>query len=103
MFEKDEDGRWRFINYKQIGILFIILGISIRIFMLIYYYIVHIDPTVSWGDIMINYHTTDSMFTGEWIWDTTQLEYPPLTLYLLVFFKFISFDIFELFGLFKGQ
>lgn len=97
MFEKDEEGRWKFINYKQIGILFIILGISIRIFMLIYYYIVHVDPMVAWGDIMVNYHTTDSMFTGEWIWDITELEYPPLTLYLLVFFKFISFNIFELF------
>jgi hypothetical protein len=97
MFKKDQEGRWKLKNYQKIGILLIIIGIAIRIFMLIYYYIIHLDPGVSWGDIMINYHTTDSMFTGEWIWDIKELEYPPLTLYLLVFFKFISFDIFELF------
>jgi hypothetical protein len=52
---------------------------------------------MSWGDIFINYHTTDSMFTGEWIWKPTELEYPPLTLYLLIIFKFLSFGIFEIF------
>ncbi len=97
MFEKDQDGRWKLKNFELIGLTLIIIGISIRIFMLIYYYIIHLDPGVSWGDIMINFHTTDSMFTGDWIWDIKDLEYPPLTLYLLIFFKFISFNIFELF------
>lgn len=97
MIKKNEEGLWKIKNYKALGLLFIILGISARIFMLIYYYINHINPSVSWGDVMINYHTTDSMFTGQWIWDVKDLEYPPLTLFLLIFFKSISFGVFELF------
>ncbi len=97
MFKKDQDGLWKIKNHYRLGIILIALGIGIRIFMLVYYYIVHLDPSMSWGDVMINFHTTDSMFTGEWIWDITELEYPPLTLYLLVFFKFISFGVFEVF------
>ena len=97
MILKDQDGLWKIKNPRVLGILFIIIGIGIRIFMLIYYYVVHLDPTFPWGDIMINYHTTDSMFTGEWIWGPAALEYPPLTLYLLIFLKAISFGIFELF------
>jgi len=97
MILKDQDGLWRIKNPRVLGILFIITGCGIRIFMLIYYYVIHLDPTFPWGDIMINYHTTDSMFTGEWIWAPTDLEYPPLTLYILLFFKTISFGVFELF------
>ncbi|MHA1106351.1 MAG: hypothetical protein ACTSPN_11650 [Promethearchaeota archaeon] len=93
----NEKGKWKIKNPYMLGIVFIAIGIGVRIAMLIYYYIVHLNPGLSWGDILINYHTTDSMFTGEWIWDITKLEYPPLTLYLLVFFKMISFGIFELF------
>ncbi|UCC19262.1 MAG: hypothetical protein JSV62_14340 [Promethearchaeota archaeon] len=89
---------WKIRNTRMLGLLLIIIGISIRIFMLIYYYIVHLDPSVSWGDLRINFNTTNTMFTGEWIWAPTKLEYPPLTLYLLVFFKFISFGSLELFA-----
>jgi len=97
MIKKDRNGLWKVKNYCELGILLVVIGVGIRIFMLIYYYITHLDPGLSWGDIMINYHTTDSMFTGEWIWDVTQLEYPPLTLYFLIFLKFISFGVFEVF------
>jgi len=97
MIKKDRNGLWKIKNYCELGILLVVIGIGIRIFMLIYYYITHLDPGLSWGDVMINYHTTDSMFTGDWIWDVTQLEYPPLTLYFLIFFKVISFGVFEVF------
>jgi len=97
MIKKDSNGLWKIKNYYKLGILLIVIGVGIRIFMLTYYYIAHLDLGLSWGDIMINYHTTDSMFTGEWIWDVTKLEYPPLTLYFLIFFKIISFGVFEVF------
>ena len=97
MFKKDQNGLWKIKNHFRLGIILIALGIGIRIFMLIYYYAVHLDPSMPWGDVMINYHTPDSMFTGEWIWTISELEYPPLALYLLAFFKFISFGVFEVF------
>ncbi|MFX1498508.1 MAG: hypothetical protein ACFFBH_13355 [Promethearchaeota archaeon] len=97
MFFKDQEGLWKVKNYRLLGLLFVSVGVIIRIIMLIYYYIVHLDPTFPWGDIMINYHTTDTMFTGEWIWAPTKLEYPPLTLYLLLILKVLSFGVFELF------
>ncbi|MHA2393660.1 MAG: hypothetical protein ACXAEX_17115 [Promethearchaeota archaeon] len=56
------------------------------------------NPAVSWGDIRVNFNNTNTIFTGEWIWRPTELEYPPLTLYLLVFFKFISFNSIEVFA-----
>ena len=87
MFKKDQNGLWKIKNHYRLGVILIALGIGIRLFRLIYYYIVHLDPSISWGDVMINFHTTDSMFTGEWIWTATELEYPPLSLYLLVFFQ----------------
>ena len=97
MIKKDNNGLWKVKDYFKLGIFLVILGVGIRIFMLIYYYIVHLDPSFPWGDIMINYHTTDSIFTGDWIWDVKDLEYPPLTLVFLIVFKFLSFGIFEIF------
>ena len=97
MIERDEENHWRLKNPRLLGITFIVIGISIRIIMLIYYYIAHMDSSVSWGDVIINYNTTNTMFTGEWIWRPGRLEYPPLTLFLLVFFKLISFNSLEVF------
>ncbi|MCJ7647253.1 MAG: hypothetical protein MUP85_01445 [Candidatus Lokiarchaeota archaeon] len=97
ILKRDEEGKWKIKNPYKLGLIFIAIGISVRIAMLVYYYIVHLNLGFPWGDIFINYHTTDSMFTGEWIWEPTELEYPPLTLYFLIFFKIISFGIFELF------
>ncbi|MFX0180167.1 MAG: hypothetical protein ACFE78_08240 [Candidatus Hodarchaeota archaeon] len=69
----------------QKGIIFIIAGMLIRILMLFYYYYTHIvDPLKSWGDVAINY-------SGSW-W------YPPLTMYLLDFFRIISFEMVEIFA-----
>ena len=90
MIQRDEEGYWKGKNLRLMGIIFVIIGISIRIFMLLFYYIRFPTPGGQWGDVWINYHTTDTMFTGEWIWDITKLEYPPLTLYLLVFVKFLK-------------
>ena len=69
------------------GLIFIGIGITIRIFMLLYYYYTHsIDPGKSWGDIGYNYNNYTSSI------------YPPLTIMLLVFFRFISFGIIEVFA-----
>ncbi len=73
----------KILNYK--GIILIFIGILIRIFMLLYYYYTHaIDPLKSWGDVDIN-------FSGSY-------HYPPLTMYLLDFFRVVSFGIVEIFA-----
>ncbi len=97
MIERDDENHWRLTNPRLVGFLFIIIGITIRLVMLIYYYIVHIDPNISWGDVRINFNTTNTMFTGEWIWVPGKLEYPPLSLFFLALFKFISFNSLEVF------
>lgn len=68
------------------GIIFISIGIVIRIFMLLYYYYTHaIDPVKSWGDVEYNHD------------NYTRIDYPPLAIMLLAFFRFISFGILEVF------
>lgn len=64
--------------------LFIMAGITARIFMLIYYYYTHsVDPQKSWGDIG-NYYKAN-------------LTSPPLTIILLEIFRFLSFGKIEIF------
>lgn len=68
------------------GIILISIGIAIRIFMLIYYYYTHaIDPGKSWGDVEYNHD------------NFTSINYPPLTIMLLFFFRILSFGILEVF------
>lgn len=98
MFERDNNGILKIKTFFVRESLLIIAGVAIRVIMIIYYYFSHLDPNVSWGDVSVNFHTTDSMFTGEWIWEATELEYPPLTLYLLLIVKFISFNSIEVFA-----
>lgn len=67
------------------GIILIIIGITIRFFMLFYYYYTHaINPLKGWGDVGINYN-------GGYY-------YPPLTMYFLYFFRIISFGMVEFFA-----
>ncbi|TFF87799.1 MAG: DUF2029 domain-containing protein [Promethearchaeota archaeon] len=87
---------WKFKSQFRVEILLIILGIAIRIFMLIYYYVIHsLEPGRSWGDVKYNYQDIRSIFTGEWNW--YQLAYPPLMNFFLVFLRVASFEIFELY------
>ncbi len=68
------------------GIIFVILGIAIRVFMLLYYYYNYsIDPGRDWGDVGYNYDNYTSMI------------YPSLTIILLTFFRFMSFGMIEVF------
>lgn len=67
------------------GLIFIIGGILIRMFMLVFYYYTHlIDPSKSWGDVGIN-------FMGGY-------HYPPFTIALLGVFRIISFGMVEIFA-----
>ena len=69
------------------GIIFVVIGIAIRIFMLIYYYYTHsLDPGKSWGDVGYNYNNFTSPI------------YPALTIIILTFFRFISFGVIEIFA-----
>ena len=84
--ESEEKSFLRIIIRNK-GIIFIGIGIAIRILMLLYFYYTHsIDPGKSWGDVGYNYNNYTSSI------------YPPLTIMLLVFFKFISFGIIEVFA-----
>ena len=68
------------------GIIFVIIGITIRVLMLFYYYYTHsIDLGKSWGDVGYNYN------------NYTSINYPPLAIIILVFLRFISFGLFEVF------
>ncbi len=98
MSEKEFNGLWKIRTSFISELLLIIAGVAIRVFMIIYYYFSHLDPTISWGDVAVNFRTTDTMFTGEWIWDAGDLEYPPLTLYIILIFKLISFNSVEVFA-----
>jgi hypothetical protein len=74
----------KIISYN--GIIFVIIGIAIRVFMLFYYYYTHaIDPGRPWGDVGYNYNNYTSSI------------YPALTIMLLTFFRFISFGLIEVF------
>ena len=69
------------------GLIFISIGIVIRIFMLFYYYYTHtIDIGKSWGDVAYNYNNYTSSI------------YPPLTILILTFFRFLSFGFVEVFA-----
>jgi len=74
----------KIITHK--ALIFVCLGIVIRIFMLFYYYYTHaIDIGKSWGDVAYNYDN----YTSE--------IYPPLTILLLFFFRTLSFGFIEVF------
>lgn len=65
--------------------IFIGFGIGIRLVMLLFYYYTHsVGLLTSWGDIQIN-------FDGSYF-------YPPFTMILMGFFKFLSFGMVELFA-----
>ena len=84
--ESEEKSFLRKIILKK-GIILIVIGIILRISMLIYYYYTHsIDPGKSWGDVGYNYD------------NYTSINYPPLTIVLLFFFRLISFGSFEIFA-----
>ena len=73
----------RVLNKK--ALILILVGISIRLIMLIYYYYTHlIDPGRDWGDVSIN-------FGGDY-------GYPPLTMMLMSFFRSLSFGSVEVFA-----
>ncbi|MHA1724724.1 MAG: hypothetical protein ACTSXH_07760 [Promethearchaeota archaeon] len=70
---------------KNLGFILIFLGLSMRIFMLFYYYYVHaIDINRSWGDVGLNFRN--------------HKYYPPLTTFLLETFVFLSFGSIEIFA-----
>lgn len=70
--------------FKKKALILIILGIAARIFMLFYYYYTHsVDPNRSWGDIG-NYYVENLTST-------------PLTIVLLILFRFLSFGKIEIF------
>jgi len=67
------------------AIIIIIFGIAIRVIMLIYYYYTHsVDPLRSWGDL------------GSYFEDN--LTSPPLTIFILELFRFLSFGSIQLFA-----
>ncbi len=87
-------------NTKGIALILIIAGISIRLFMLIFYYIVNSGTIIAWGgwgDVGLNFHDVDTIFTGEWKWNPGELVYPPLSVYFLLFLRIVSFDIIEIY------
>ena len=70
---------------KYKGVILIIIGLSIRALMLLYYYYSHsIDPERSWGDVGLNFRVN--------------IYYPPLTTILLQFFIYLSFGKIEIFA-----
>ena len=82
-YREDKSFLEKILDHK--GIIFIIAGMLIRILMIFYYYYTHtVDPLKSWGDVAINY-------SGGYY-------YPPLTMYLLDFFRVISFEMVEIFA-----
>lgn len=72
----------KLLDYK--APIFIFTGIAIRIFMLIFYYYIHvIDPSRSWGDVELNF--------------IPLYVYPPLSMLLLEIFIVLSFGSLEVF------
>ena len=85
MENKDEIEKRSYFNLEIKVFILILIGVSARIIMLIYYYYTHlIDPSKSWGDLGQNYYQT---------WQ----GYSILTIGLLRFFKLLSFGFFEVF------
>ncbi|MFX0076195.1 MAG: hypothetical protein ACFE96_12185 [Candidatus Hermodarchaeota archaeon] len=81
----EDDSFLRKIIRKK-SIIFVIFGILIRVFMLIFYYYMYArDPGRDWGDVGYNYD------------NYTSIIYPPLTIILLMFFRLISFELIEVF------
>jgi len=84
--ESEDKSFLRKIILKK-GIIFVSIGILIRILMLFYYYYTHsIDLGKSWGDVGYNYNNYTSSI------------YPALTIMLLSFLRFISFGFIEVFA-----
>jgi hypothetical protein len=89
MENRTESGNNSFLRkvISHSGIILVIIGIAIRVFMLLFYYYTHsLDPGKSWGDVGYNYNNYTSPI------------YPALTVMLLTFFRFISFGIIEVFA-----
>lgn len=80
---KDKNVVEKIFDKKEI--LFIIIGISTRIFMFFYYIIADmVGFQTNWGDTALNFNEN--------------LYYPPLTTIILTFFRLISFGTIQVFA-----
>jgi hypothetical protein len=85
------------MNKRQrlLFITLLVIGISIRVFAFIFYYIRSISSPInlnSLGDVYLNFNDVESVFTGEWIWSSEDLAYPPLSIYLLVILRVLAIN-----------
>jgi hypothetical protein len=100
IIERDKEG-FLSIHSNTFKITVLILaGFSIRIFMLIFYYIVHLDPSFNWGgwgDVSDNYVDVRTIFSGKWVWGADDIAYPPLTAFFLLFLNLASFNFFYIY------
>ncbi|TFG01887.1 MAG: hypothetical protein EU540_02665 [Promethearchaeota archaeon] len=68
------------------GLIFIFLGITARVFILFFYYYIHmLNPYISWGDVYRNYH-----------YESTE-HYPLVSQIFIEIFVFLSFGRFGVF------
>jgi hypothetical protein len=82
-------------NQRIIFLFLIIIGILIRTWALFFYYWKSVSSPIgleSFGDVYQNFYDIDSVFTGEWIWSSIDLAYPPLSIYFLVLLRLASFN-----------
>lgn len=92
---------WTIKTIYIIELFIIIVGLAIRIFMIIFYYYVNLNPNIhwgGWGDVYLNYYDVDTIFTGEWDWGGSELIYPPLSIFFLLFLRVASFGSLEIFA-----
>ncbi|MBD3195008.1 MAG: hypothetical protein GF317_08145 [Candidatus Lokiarchaeota archaeon] len=85
---------------KNIYLVLILLGISIRIISFFLYYYRSINSSFglySLGDVHLNFFDLNSIFTGEWIWNQSELAYPPLSIYFLFTLRILAFNNIYLF------
>lgn len=84
-----------FMTLKSNYAILIAIGLTARIFTLIFTYI-QISYTFfgnfAMGDVYFNFYDIDSIFTGEWKWNQNDLAYPPLTIYFLLFLRISAFN-----------
>ncbi|MBD3212128.1 MAG: hypothetical protein GF311_05905 [Candidatus Lokiarchaeota archaeon] len=82
-------------NQRITFIILFAIGILIRILALAFYYWQSFSRPIgldSFGDVYLNFYDIDSIFSGEWIWSQDDLAYPPLSIYILVLLRLISFN-----------
>jgi hypothetical protein len=101
MTENIDKKLWTIKKGYKISLLLIIAGIGIRIFMIIFYYFVNLNPNIpwgGWGDVNLNYHDVDTILSGDWVWSSGDLVYPPLSVYFILFLRVVSFNSVEVFA-----